>query len=114
MMALVQDECVRKLADLLRDDAGRRAYIASHGACVRHLSGLLAATTDIGMRRFLLDEAASHLEVLAEDMQSFALKQEATRRHLVNSNEYIALRLALEKIAGFKTLCFPWEFDEIS
>jgi hypothetical protein len=47
-------------------------------------------------------------------MQKFALKQEATRRELINSNEPRALQGALESIAGFKSLCFPWDFDELS
>jgi hypothetical protein len=68
--------------------------------------------TDPPSRQFLLDVAASWLHVLAEDMQSFALKQEARRRELLNSNEQHAWYWALEHVAGVKALCFPWGMDE--
>jgi GTP-binding protein EngB required for normal cell division len=113
-MAWVQDDCVRRLSDLLAHDAGRQSYAASQGVCLKHLPALLAAVVDPAVKPFVIDVAAAQLQTLGEDMQSFALKQEATRRELVNSNERHALRAALEKIVGFKSLCFAWEFDEVN
>lgn len=81
---------------------------------MKHLPPLLSLLSDEASKRFLLYEAASHLELLSEDMQGFALKQDATRRDLVNSDERTAVRIAVEKVVGAKSLCFPWEFDEIS
>jgi hypothetical protein len=114
VLASVQDDCIHKLTGLLGSEPGRRNYAGSHGVCLKHLPALLAAMPDPATRPFLIDVAAAHLELLAEDMQSFALKQEATRRELVNSNEQIALRTALQKIVGFKSLCFPWDFDSMT
>jgi tRNA U34 5-carboxymethylaminomethyl modifying GTPase MnmE/TrmE len=114
MLASIQDDYAQKLAETLGSDIGRRAYGLSRGVCLKHLPTLLALLSDTANRRLLIEEAAAHLEMLAEDMQSFALKQEATRRDLVNSNERTAIRIAVEKVVGVKSLCFPWEFDEIS
>jgi hypothetical protein len=107
----LEAQCVRSLTDLLTSDSERRAFAASGGVCLQHLPLLLAEGTDPPSRQFLLDVAASWLHVLAEDMQSFALKQEARRRELLNSNEQHAWHWALEHVAGVKALCFPWGMD---
>lgn len=52
--------------------------------------------------------------MLAEDMQSFALKREARRRELLNSNEEHAWYWALEHVAGAEALCCPRRMDEQS
>jgi predicted GTPase len=114
ILASVQDDYAHRLAETLGSNIGRRGYASSRGVCLKHLPPLLALLSDPAIKRFLLDEAASHLEMLSEDMQGFALKQEATRRDLVNSDERTAVRMAVEKVVGAKSLCFPWEFDEIS
>lgn len=113
MLASVQDDYTHKLAETIGSEIGRRAYASSRGVCLKHLPSLVSLLSDETSRRFLLDEAACHLESLSEDMQGFALKQDATRRDLVNSNERMAVRIAVEKVVGAKSLCFPWEFDEI-
>lgn len=113
MLASIQAEYIGKLAQVLGNEEGRRGYAAGRGVCLRHLSSLLAPVTDPVIRRFILDQATAHLEILGEDMQSFALKQEATRRELLNSNERRAVQTALEKVVGVKAICYPWDFDEI-
>ncbi len=114
MLTTVQDDYARKLTETLGTDIGRRAYASSRGVCLKHLPALLSLLSDEPSRRLVLDEAAAHLELLSEDMQAFALKQDATRRDLVNSDERTAVRTAVEKVAGAKALCFPWELDEIT
>jgi hypothetical protein len=108
----LEAQCARSLTDLLASDSERRAYAASGGVCLQHVPLLLAEVTDVPSRQFLLDVAASRLHILAEDMQSFALKREARRRGLLNSNEEHAWYWALEHVAGVETLCRPQHMDE--
>jgi hypothetical protein len=112
-LSSVEEHCVNELRELLDTEAGRKSYDASSGICLKHLPSLLDTISDPATKRFLVDVAAAHLETLSEDMQSFALKQEATRRELINSNEDRAVWRALDKIVGIKSLCFPWHFDEV-
>lgn len=104
---------LQNLAAILESAAGQQRYSASRGVCLRHLPGLLALANGAPGKRFILDEAASHLAMLSEDMQSFALKHGALRRQLINENEESALTAALEKVAGVQSICFPWQFYEI-
>jgi predicted GTPase len=107
MLASIQAEYIDKLAEVLGNDDGRRSYAAAHGVCLCHLPSLLTGVPTSLIRRFIFDQATAHLEILGEDMQSFALKQEATRRELLNSNERKALQTALEKVVGVKAICYP-------
>jgi hypothetical protein len=108
----LEGQCTRSLTDLLTSDSERRAYAASGGVCLQHIPLLLAGVNDPPARQFLLDVAASRLQVLAEDMQSFALKREARRRELLNRNEEHAWYWALEHVAGAEMLCVPRRMDE--
>jgi predicted GTPase len=113
ILADAQEAYAHRLAEVFANDQGRRTYGASRGVCLKHLVPLLAAVRASDDKRFLLKIAADHLAMLSEDMQSFALKQGALRRHLINDEEQTALASALEKVAGVKSLCTPWEFGEI-
>jgi GTP-binding protein EngB required for normal cell division len=108
----LEGQCARSLTDLLTSDSERRAYTASGGVCLQHVPLLLAAVTDVPTRHFLLDVAASRLQVLVEDMQSFALKREARRRELLHRNEEHAWYWALEHVAGAEMLCCPRRMEE--
>jgi GTPase Era involved in 16S rRNA processing len=44
----------------------------------------------------------------SEDMEGFALKREATRRHLVGEDEEDAYLRAIVHFAGAKDNCTPW------
>ena len=45
-------------------------------------------------------------------MEGFALKQEATRRHLVGEDEEDAYLRAIVHFAGAKHNCTPWAYRE--
>jgi hypothetical protein len=112
LLEQVQRDYTRRLAAVLTSASGREAYARSGGVCLRHLSSLIADIQDADTRRLLFSEAARHCDELAEDMQSFAIKRDATRRYLHNSDETDAYLRALIQVAGHKSLCFPWDVDE--
>ena len=112
LLADTERDYTLRLADLLATASGREAYARSQGVCLRHLAPLVAAVQEDDICRFLLGEAARHFDELVEDMQCFALKQDATRRYLQNSDEADAYLRALIQVAGQKSLCFPWRLDE--
>jgi hypothetical protein len=77
---------------------GRNQYYHSQGVCLRHLGMLLdvvAATED---RELLLSHSIQCFETDVEDMRSYALKQEAIRRALQNTNERDAYRRAIIRV----------------
>lgn len=112
LLADCERDYTNQLADVLTDVTGLEAYARSLGVCLRHLAPLATAVQDGELRRFLLREAARRFNELAEDMQSFAMKHEALRRHLENRNEKEAHRRAMIQLAGQRSLCFPWRPGE--
>ena len=106
-----EHEQVRRLADDLAMPATRDAYARSRGVCLRHLGPLLVATPDVETRQFLLGEAARQFDELTEDMQSYAIKHEGTRRFLQNRDERDAWLRGLIQVVGQKSLCAPWEVE---
>jgi predicted GTPase len=100
-----------ELNGFVKTNAGREAYGRSQGVCLRHLALWLCASEADGFSSFLLREAALRFDHLAEDMQSFGLKNEALRRQLQNADEDDAFVRALIHIAGAKAVCFPWSTD---
>lgn len=100
-----------ELLHFLETNAGREAYGRSQGVCLRHLALWLSAPRANDLSTFLLREAALRFDHLAEDMQSFGLKNQALRRQLQNADEDDAYVRALIHIAGAKNVCFPWSTD---
>ncbi len=101
---------VDRLAAFLAENAGRDLYRKSQGVCLRHLEHLLPHVAD-DVRKFLLSEAARHFEQAAEDMQNYAVKREALRRHLGNIDEEDAYLRALIHLSGAKDVSTPWPED---
>jgi GTPase Era involved in 16S rRNA processing len=99
---------IGRLADFVREAAGRQAYARSEGPCLRHLGMVLAVSTGEEATRFLLSEAARHFEEMAEDMQSFGIKTESLRRSVRNRDEEDAYLRALIHLVGGKANCYPW------
>jgi len=102
---------VQKIAALLNDSEGRNTYLRSQGACLRHLGMLMDTVSADGIREFLLSDAARHFEEDAVDMRSYAMKREALRRSLHNSNEVDAYRRAINRMVGGKGVYVPWAED---
>jgi GTPase SAR1 family protein len=76
--------------------------------CLRHLQSVLARTPDAETARLLVDEQARVFQRLSEEMQSYSTKHDALRRQLATSREHAAYRLALEKLAGSRSLALPY------
>jgi len=102
-----------ELTRFLKTSAGREAYSRSQGVCLRHLTIWLCAPETDDFSNYVLREAALRFDHLAEDMQSFGLKNEALRRQLQNADEDDAYVRALIHIAGAKAVCFPWSIDGV-
>jgi len=106
-----EGEYIRRLATTIDEAAGRSRYRRSQGVCLRHLGMLVDATSTPGSREFLLSHAAQRFEEDAEDMRSYAMKHEAIRRALQNSNEEDAYQRAIIRIVGGRNVCTPWAED---
>lgn len=98
---------LKRLAEFVVSPNGHVAYANSQGVCLRHLGLWLPVLADEKTSRFVLEEAARRFEHWAEDMQSFALKTEATRRWLRNQDEEDAYLRVVTHLAGTRNLCVP-------
>jgi hypothetical protein len=105
---------IRMLSASLQEPATKELYARSQGVCLRHLGMLVNASPDNETIRFLLHRASTVLQLISEDMEAFALKREANRRHLVSEDEEDAYLRAVIHLAGAKYNCAPWTYrDEI-
>lgn len=102
-----EDAYVRRLSGFLGGEEGRRAYAKSQGVCARHLGMVLACRPGKETVSFLLSHAAKRLDECAEDMQRFAMKHDAIRRALVNSDEEDAYIRAIVHLVGEKDALLP-------
>jgi GTP-binding protein EngB required for normal cell division len=102
---------IRRMAALIDGTAGRNRYQRSQGVCLRHLGMLMDIVSTTENRKFLLSHAAQRFEEEAEDMRSYALKEEALRRELENRNEKDAYHRTIIRIAGGRNLSLPWPED---
>lgn len=98
---------LRQLAGFIASPEGRAAYADSQGVCLRHLELWLPFLAGGEGGQFVLHEASRRFEQMAEDMQSFAMKTEASRRWLRNQDEEDAYWRALTHLAGSKNRCTP-------
>jgi len=104
----IEAASVTRLASFLEGADGRAAYRRSQGVCMRHLALLLAAGPLGETAKFLVSEQARHFGETAEDMQSFALKFDAVRRALMNTDERDAHTRALVHLVGAESIVAPW------
>ena len=105
---------IKELSASLQEAATKELYARSQGVCLRHLEMLVQANSNSETNRFLLQTAATVLQLVSEDMEGFALKREATRRHLVSEDEGDAYLRAVIHLAGARHICAPWAYrDEI-
>ena len=102
---------IKKLALFLQESEHCGDYARSQGVCLRHLVPLIAAASNEDIIRFLLAEAARHLEETAEDMQSYAMKRSAVRGPVTNADENDASWRAMVYLAGSKNVCATWPAD---
>ena len=105
-----ESDYIDRLNAFLADEDHRILYQQSQGVCLRHLAQLLEVTSD-RICAFLLGKSSHYFSELAEDMQSYAIKRDAVRRHLTNANEDDAYMRALVHLAGAKDYSTPWPDD---
>jgi predicted GTPase len=110
LLAEVESDYLERLNAFLADENNRKLYERSQGVCLRHLAGVIGIARE-EVKRFLVAKAARDFSELAEDMQSYAIKRDAIRRHLTNLNEGDAYVRALVRLAGAKDFSTPWPDD---
>ena len=94
--------------------AAQPAHMPPPPVCIQHLAAVL--TTDPGgtLAAPLADQLAQTLQRSAEDMQTYSLKRESLRSHLLTDEERAAFTQALRLLAGQRELARPYrEIDEI-
>ena len=109
LLRAAEESHVNKFAGFLQDLHGGEAYRKSQGLCLRHLGLLLSAAPNESSADFLLSHAAGRFEEASEDMSSFAMKHEALRRSLHNTDEEDAYLRAIIHLAGGRNVCIPWQ-----
>ncbi len=100
---------VGKAADAVR----RAAYQEPHvpACCLPHLV-LVVESLGPGPDAQKLLQAHAHLmERTTEDLQRYALKHDALRRHLTSEEERRASQLALLLLAGHRNVSAPWVIE---
>jgi len=81
------------------------------GLCMHHLHSTLHMISDLPAARRLLWEQSSALEAIAEDMQNYVLKQDATRHHLWTNAERQAAVTGLMRLVGRRNTVAPWRTE---
>lgn len=99
-----EKEYISRLASKIQDDEGRDKYYKSKGVCLYHLGMLIDAVSLKETQAFLILNAAHFFEETAEDMRSYAMKTEAYRRALHNSDEEEAVKATITHLVGDKKL----------
>jgi len=97
-----EEDYIRKLATNISNEELLSKYFDSQGVCLHHLSFFLDVVSSENACQVLFEKAFLQFEDDAEDMRSYALKQEALRRTLHNSNEESAYKRAIDRIYSHK------------
>ena len=100
------------VAELLTNLPREPSDAAGPPLCVLHLAAVLAANPGSERGRCLVRSLAAALERAAEDMQTYALKRESLRRHLMNDEERAAYLQAIARVAGRRELARPWRLED--
>ena len=98
---------IERLAGFLRERKNAELYSSSQGVCLRHLDLLIRSSTNDDAAGLFSETAARRFEETAEDMRSFAMKRDATRRTLTNEDESDAWMRAITHIVGARNYCMP-------
>lgn len=106
MLSAAELSYIGGLVEFLGNSDAKQIYGRSQGVCLRHLARLLAITSD-ELREFLLAAASRQFEKLSAQMQSYAVKRNAIRRDLINSDEEDAYLRALIHLVGARDYSGP-------
>lgn len=105
-----EDKLVRSIVQKL----GRNPESAdSTSLCLPHLQLVLAQVEDESIGHRLLLREAAVMERTAEDMQRYAIKHDARRRHLVSQEEDDAPLLGLQLLTGHRSVNAVFTIREI-
>jgi GTP-binding protein EngB required for normal cell division len=97
-----EDKMARSI--VLKLQAGKSHQRALPALCLPHLELLLRDLDDKPVRQNLLLREAVMMERTAEDMQRYAIKHDALRRHLVSKEEKDAPLLGLQLLTGHRNV----------
>lgn len=106
-----EKRAVQNTAETARDATAPGAHVPA--CCLSHLAMTVASLGPGESSRKLLDSHATLLERTAEDLQRYALKHDALRRHLTSEEERQAAQLALLLLAGHRNVSGPWVVEYI-
>jgi GTPase Era involved in 16S rRNA processing len=81
--------------------------------CLTHLRMVTRFLGPGKHAQYLLTSHADLLERTAEDLQRYALKYDALRRHLTSEEERRASQLALLLLAGHRSVSAPWTIEYV-
>lgn len=96
-----EDGSVSAMAQRLQKNPESASTVS---VCVPHLQFLCNAIGNSSIRPRLLLREAAVMERTAEDMQRYAIKHDALRRHLASQEENAAPLLALQLLSGHRNV----------
>ncbi len=97
---------VTKAAEIVCRAADEESHMPA--CCLPHLVLVIEALGPGTNAQHLLQAHAHLMERTAEDLQRYALKHDALRRHLASEEERRASQLALLLLTGHKNVSAPW------
>jgi GTP-binding protein EngB required for normal cell division len=98
-----EDRMIGSLVDKLETNPDLNELTRS-ALCLPHLQQLLVHLKDPSLREQVLLLEAAVMERTAEDMQRYAIKYDALRRHLVSQEEHDAPLLGLQLLVGHRSV----------
>lgn len=105
-----EDKLVRSIVQKLEKNPESAEGIS---LCLPHLQLVLAHVDDESVGHRLLLREAAVMERTAEDMQRYAIKHDALRRHLVSQEENDAPLLGLQLLTGHRSVNAVFTIREI-
>ena len=105
-----EDKLVRSIVQKLEKNLESAEAIS---LCLPHLQLVLVHVVDESVGHRLLLRAAAVMERTAEDMQRYAIKHDARRRHLVSQEENDAPLLGLQLLTGHRSVNAVFTIREI-
>jgi glycosyltransferase A (GT-A) superfamily protein (DUF2064 family) len=106
----VEQEAVETVATAIKG-AAEQADGHMPACCLTHLALVTESLGPGKLTNRLIQSHAVLLERTAEDLQRYALKHDALRRHLTSEEERVASHLALLLLAGHRNLAAPWVIE---
>jgi GTP-binding protein EngB required for normal cell division len=107
-----EDEAIRSLLVKLQE-SGDSGDILPNVPCLRHLELLINSADQAHTREVLLLRGAEAIERTAEDMQRYAIKHDALRRHLASREEVESGLLGLQLLCGHRNLASTFTIQDI-